>query len=244
MDGVINFDKPVGITSAKALYRVRALTGFRKSGHAGTLDPGAEGVLLICCGRATKLVEQLMGLRKVYRATGRLDVTSASLDSDSPHEAVPCARVPVAEEVAAALAGFAGVIDQIPPAISAIKISGRPAYKLARRGEAPELRARAVTIHWLRLHQYEWPMIDFEMSCGRGTYVRALIRDLGARLGVGGCLTSLARTRIGPFARAAGATFDDLEREGGTRLIPIERVVELLADRDAAADSGQRAGKD
>ena len=211
IDGIINLNKPVGITSAKALYRIRSITGMRKSGHAGTLDPGADGVLVICVGKATKLVERIMDQPKVYRATARLDVTSESFDSDRPLKPVEVATRPDRDLVARALAGFEGTFGQVPPAISALKIGGVPAYKLARKGRTPVLKARAVTIYWAHLHACAWPVIDFEIACGRGTYVRALIRDLGERLGTGGCLTRLTRKAVGPFHLDHAQTIEDLQ---------------------------------
>jgi len=233
MDGVINLNKPTGITSAKALYRVRKITRVRKSGHAGTLDPGAAGVLLLCLGKATKLVEALMDQPKVYRATARLDVTSESFDRDRPPIDVPVAAVPDAEGVRAACGRFEGAIEQVPPAISAVKVGGRPAYKRSRAGETLELKARTVQVYWLHVRRYEWPTIDFELACGRGTYVRALIRDLGTALGTGGCLTALARTAIGPFRLAEAHSFADLESADGQEdyLIPLQRARDLLAQR-------------
>ena len=230
MDGLIVLNKPTGITSAKALYRVRKVTRVRKSGHAGTLDPGAAGVLILCLGRGTNLVERLMDLPKVYRAEARLDVTSASFDSDRPLIDVPCARIPTDDELRAACADFTGTIAQVPPAISAVKIGGKPSYKHARAGREVELKPRPVHIYWLHVHDYRWPRLDFEMACGRGTYVRSLIRDLGAALGVGGCLTALTRTEVGPFRIADGATFEDLEREPAweQRVIPLERAAEMI----------------
>lgn len=234
MDGLINFNKPVGITSAKALYRVRTITRERKSGHAGTLDPGASGVLLLCLGKGTKLVERLMDQPKVYRTTARLDVTSESFDSDRPHKNVPVASPPSREQVAAALATFEGVIEQVPPSISAIKVGGVPSYRLVGRGMDQPLKPRPVRIDWIRLHAYEWPTIDFEMCCGRGTYVRSLIRDLGAALGTGGCLTSLSRIRIGPFAIEDGWTFERLEKSGFAEyLIPCDNVLAQMAAASA-----------
>lgn len=211
LDGLINLYKPPGISSAKALYRVRKLTGQRKSGHAGTLDPAAEGVLLLCLGKGTKWVERLMGLPKGYRATARLDVTSESYDSDRPLEPVTVEREPTAEEVSTAAERFIGTIEQVPPAISALKVGGQPAYKLARKGEAPQLKARSVRIDGLRVLRYAWPELEFELDCGRGTYVRSLIRDWGAALGVGGCLSGLIRTYVGPFRTEAGWTLERLE---------------------------------
>jgi len=199
VDGIIILNKPTGITSAKALYRVRSITGERKSGHAGTLDPAASGVLVLCLGKATKLVESIMDQPKVYRATARFDVTSESFDSDRPLTVVEVAAIPTIEAVRAVCAGFEGVIEQIPPQISAVKIGGVPAYKRRAGDSLMVLAARPVTVYWLHIHALTWPTIDFEMCCGRGTYVRSLIRDLGQRLGTGGCLTALTRSRVGPF---------------------------------------------
>ena len=233
IDGVINLNKPVGITSAKALYRVRKLTRVRKSGHAGTLDPGADGVLVLCLGGATKLVEALMDQPKVYRASARLDITSESYDSDRPLVQVPVATQPSAAAVREAVRSFEGEIQQIPPAISAVKVGGQPAYRRHRAGETLELKPRTATVYWLHIQRYEWPVLDFEMACGRGTYVRAIIRDLGSALGVGGCLTSLARTQIGPFTLDESATFSDLEtcHDWERFLTPLERARDLLAAR-------------
>ena len=145
-DGLLNFRKPTGITSAKALYKVRAVTQIRKSGHAGTLDPAADGVLLLCMGKGTKRVERLMNLSKVYHAIGRLDVTNHSLDSDSPYAAVEIQAIPSKDEVAQAAAHLQGFHEQIPPAVSAVKVAGVRSYKLARRGQAVPLKPRAVRI--------------------------------------------------------------------------------------------------
>lgn len=231
--GLIVLNKPVGITSAKAVYRVRKITGVRKSGHAGTLDPAADGVLVLCLGRATKLVEAIMDQPKVYRAAARLDVTSHSFDADSPLAPVETAEPPPGEGIREALAAFEGRIEQVPPAISAIKIGGRPAYELARKNLAPELKPRPVTVYWLHLHGYEWPSMNFEMCCGRGTYVRALIRDLGRRLCTGGCLTALTRTAVGPFVLDQAFTFEQLEAQSDplAALIPLERAKAMLDPR-------------
>lgn len=227
MDGVINFHKSVGITSAKALYKVRAITKQKKSGHAGTLDPAASGVLILCMGKATKLVESIMDHPKVYRTTARLDATSESFDSDRPLVPISVTIPPTEAQVREALARFEGTIQQVPPTISAIKIGGRPSYKLAGTDKQVELAPRPVTIYWLHLHRYEYPEIDFEMCCGRGTYVRSLIRDLGVRLGTGGVLTSLVRTQIGPLTLETARTLDALKAATS----PAEYVIDLLQAR-------------
>lgn len=243
MDGVINLCKPVGLTSARALYRVRKLTGQRKSGHAGTLDPAASGVLVLCLGRATKLVEALMDQPKVYRTTARLDLTSASFDADSATTPVPVAIPPTAAQISAALASLEGTIQQVPPLVSAVKVSGRPAYKLARRGETVELKPRPVQVYWIHVHRYAWPWLDFELACGRGTYVRALVRDLGAALQTGGCLMSLARHAVGPFRLEESWTPERLaaERDPARYLLTFERARELLEARPVAVPARPRA---
>jgi tRNA pseudouridine55 synthase len=230
VDGLINLNKPAGISSARALDRVRRLTGQRKSGHAGTLDVAADGVLLICLGRATKLVERLMNLPKVYRAAARLDVTSPGLDSERDVTPVVITSIPGADRVREVLMEFEGLIDQTPPAFSALKIAGRPAYKLARRGQDPELKPRRVRIDWIRLRRYAWPELEFDVCCGRGTYVRALIRDIGARLQAGGCLTRLTRLEVGPFTVDDAWAFGRLEAPGAieSALLPMPRALEIL----------------
>ena len=230
MDGLINFHKPAGITSAKALYKVRAITGQRKSGHAGTLDPAASGVLILCLGKATKLVESIMNHPKVYRTTARLDVTSESFDSDRPLVPVEVTNPPNESEIRNALTSFEGTIQQAPPNISAIKVGGVPSYKLAGSDRAVALAPRPVKVPWLHLHSYVFPNIDFEMCCGRGTYVRSLIRDLGVALGTGGVLTSLVRTQIGPLKLDAAWTLEALKSAAHSSeyLIELSRARELL----------------
>lgn len=230
MDGLINLYKPVGLTSAVALQRARRITGQRKSGHAGTLDPAAEGVLILCLGRATKLVESLMDLPKVYRATARLDQTSPGYDSERDVTPVAVERIPDEAAVRAALSRFVGEIQQVPPALSAVKVGGRPAYRLSREGKPPELAARPVRIYQTTLWSYNWPCVEFEVACGRGTYIRALIRDLGVALQTGGCLTRLVRTAVGPWTADAAWTLERLEQAPEAQwLIPPAQVPALLA---------------
>jgi tRNA pseudouridine55 synthase len=232
MDGTLNLYKPIGISSARALHRVRKLLGQRKSGHAGTLDPLADGVLLVCLGRATRLVEQLMDQPKVYRAVAALDATSASFDAETPAVAVPVERPPDLERVAAVLHAFEGPGQQVPPASSAVKVSGRPAYKLSRAGKPPRLAARPIQVYWLHVHRYAWPRLDFELACGRGTYIRALVRDLGLALGTGGTLTSLTRRAVGPFHSAESWSLERLAAaDPAQAVIPLEQAREMLAVR-------------
>jgi len=185
---------------------------------------------VLCMGKATKLVESIMDQPKVYRATARLDVTSESFDSDRPLLPVEVLNIPTLDDVIDACKKFEGVIQQVPPAISAIKVGGRPAYKLTAQGKPPKLEPRSATIYWLHVHAYDYPAIDFELACGRGTYVRSLIRDLGEALGTGGCLTSLVRKQVGPFVVGEAQTYDSLESAEGPNnyLISLERARDLL----------------
>lgn len=217
MDGLINLNKPTGVTSAAALEAVRRALGAPKSGHAGTLDPLAEGVLLICLGRATKLVEALMDLPKIYRTTIALDRTNDTYDLEHPTVPVPIDVPPTMEEVRAGLQSFEGLVQQTPPASSAVKVGGRPAYRLSRAGRPPTLSPRPVRIYWLHLLRYTWPELECEVACGRGTYIRALARDIGLQLRTGACVTRLARRAVGPFH------VDDavaLERISGLPAVP------------------------
>lgn len=230
MDGLIVLDKPLRLTSARALDHVRRITGIRKSGHAGTLDPLATGVLVICLGRATKLVERLMAQPKVYRVTMRLDITSASYDLESPPIEVD-ATPPSEGLVQEAMRALEGDIEQVPPLASALKVGGRPAYRFHRKGDSMELSARPVVVYWLALHAYQWPEAKFSVACGRGTYVRALVRDLGASLGAGGCLTALERSAIGPFAQQNAWTLEALQAgDWRQAVIPLENAIELVAE--------------
>ncbi len=229
LDGIINLHKPLGLTSAQALDRVRMITGQRKSGHAGSLDPAAEGVLVLCLGAATKLVEGMMDQPKVYRAAARLDLTSAGHDSEKETYPVEVAAPPDTARVARVLRSFEGNIEQVPPALSAVKVRGKSAYRLSRAGKPPTLAPRPVTIYWLHLRRYDWPALEFEVACGRGTYIRALIRDIGERLATGGCLTALVRLAVGPFALAESWTQERLAAgRPDDYLIPLARARELL----------------
>lgn len=224
MEGLVVLDKPLGLTSARALDRVRTVTRQRKSGHAGTLDPLATGVLLICLGRATKLVEKIMDQPKVYRTTVRLDQTSDSFDLECETRTAEVLRPPTLDEVRNALSRFEGWTSQVPPNTSAVKIKGVPAYRRHARGQAIQLTPRPARIDWIHVHRYQWPELDIEIGCGRGVYVRSLVRDLGLALGVGGCLTALRRVRIGPFSLENAHTVEQLRSAESVEqyLIPLD----------------------
>ncbi len=211
--GILLVDKPGGVTSHDVVARARRALNTRKIGHAGTLDPMATGLLVLGVGPATRLLTYLVGLDKTYEATIRLGVSTDSDDADGTEteraDADSLAAVGDAD-IAAGIAALSGEIDQVPSRVSAIKVGGKRAYDLARAGEHVELKARRVTISRFEIravHRAD-ATIDVEVvvDCSSGTYIRALARDLGADLGVGGHLTALRRTRIGPFEVADAVT--------------------------------------
>lgn len=230
MDGLINLYKPLGVTSTQALYEARKITGQRKSGHAGTLDPLAEGVLILCLGRGTKLVEKLMDQPKVYRTVCRLDVTSTSFDFETERVPVPVAEPPTRARLDEVLQGFVGEISQVPPLTSAVKVRGRPAYRFARQGEHVALDARQVRIYGIEVCRYAWPELEVEVTCGRGTYIRALVRDLAVALGTGGCLAGLTRSAVGPFTADDAWSLGELAaaEDPVAALVPVAEALQLL----------------
>lgn len=199
LTGVLNIDKPLGVTSHDVVTQVRRALGEQRVGHAGTLDPLATGVLIVCVGPAVRLSEFLMASSKTYVAEVHLGRVTTTDDG----EGAISAEVPVdhlrAEQISAALLPFAGDIVQIPPAYSAVKQDGKKLYQLARRGKIVEAAPRRVRIDALRLLDWSPPIARIEIVCGPGTYIRSLARDLGAALGVGGSLAGLRRTVSGVF---------------------------------------------
>lgn len=220
---VLAFDKPYRASSFNVVYGVRntlsAHMGGRKIkvGHAGTLDPLATGVLLICTGRATKRIEELQQMGKEYVATLKLGATTASYDMEHPENAVFPTEHITEQLVLDTLQRFVGDIQQIPPVYSACKIEGKRSYHLARRGKEIQLKPKTLHIDEIELLKYDMPEITIRVSCGKGTYIRALARDIGRELGSGAFLTSLRRTRIGAVRAEDCVTLDDfpawLERQ-------------------------------
>ncbi len=211
ISGILNVDKPAAWTSFRVVSLVRRLTGVRRVGHAGTLDPFATGVLLICLGQATRLSEYLMETTKVYRAeaclgivTDTFDVTGAPISEADPSGVDR-------QQVEEALAAFVGEIEQVPPMFSALKHGGEPLYRYARARQQVERAARRVTIHRLQLLSYQSPLVSIEVECGKGTYIRTLAHDLGQRLGCGAHLATLARLRVGPFTLEEACSVPELE---------------------------------
>ena len=199
-EGILNVDKPAGMTSHDVVARVRRLTGQRKVGHAGTLDPMATGVLLLCLGRATRVAEYLAAGSKRYRATVRLGIATDTYDADGRVTAhTPEWEDVDPEAIEVALAPWRGVVTQVPPTFSAIKIRGRRAYQMARRGEPVSLQARLVTIKELTVCGWTPPLLTLELECSPGTYVRSIAHDLGQALGTGAHLAALVRLASGPW---------------------------------------------
>jgi tRNA pseudouridine55 synthase len=196
--GLLILNKPGGLTSHDVVNRVRRATHIKQVGHAGTLDPMATGVLVICVGQATRISEYLMGHDKTYRATIRLGVETDTYDADGEVVATHEAHVEHAE-IEQALRSFVGDIQQIPPMYSALKRDGQKLVDLARQGIEIEREARAVTVYSIDLLDYQTPEVTIEVRCSAGTYIRSIAHDLGARLGTGAHLTALTRTASGPF---------------------------------------------
>jgi len=245
MLGVVNLDKPVGPTSHDMVGMMRRLTGTRRIGHAGTLDPLASGVLPILVGGATRFSAELTGGSKRYDAVIRLGARSATDDAQGPIEPVE-APVPHESTLREALASFVGTFDQLPPAFSARKVGGRTAHRAARAGEPIALPPRSVTIHSLDLlafeHVDEGADLRVDLRCGAGTYVRALARDLGERLGCGGYLRTLRRTEAAGLSVDTALTPERLEVLAGEgrlseAILPVGDLLLLprvTLDRDAA----------
>ncbi len=207
--GILNIAKPAGMTSHDVVDRVRQMSGQRRVGHAGTLDPAATGVLVVCLGQATRVAEYLMASDKVYQAQIRLGVSTDTHDAEG--QVTATAEVDVGkEEVRGTLASFVGSIQQVPPMYSALKRGGIPLYKLARRGITVEREPRPVEIHNIELLDWNPPLLTIRVKCSPGTYIRALARDLGQKLGCGAHLHSLTRLASGHFTLEEAVSLDEL----------------------------------
>ncbi|GAA2116529.1 tRNA pseudouridine(55) synthase TruB [Nocardioides bigeumensis] len=223
--GLVVVDKPGAMTSHDVVARARRALGTRKVGHAGTLDPMATGVLVLGVGRATRLLGHLLATEKTYVATARLGVSTTTDDAEGEVTGATPAGQLAEHDIRSALARFVGDIEQVPTDVSAIKVDGRRAYERVRAGEEVELPARPVTVHEIEVHDVrsvaDFTDVDFSVRCSSGTYVRALARDLGAALGVGGHLIALRRTAVGAFGLDVAVTLEDLAERGKEALVPI-----------------------
>jgi tRNA pseudouridine55 synthase len=241
--GLVIVDKPGGMTSHDVVARIRRLAGTRKVGHAGTLDPMATGVLVVGVEKATRLLGYLTLTEKQYDATIRLGQSTSTDDAEGEIAGGSPAAGVSAETLAQAAAGLTGEILQVPPAVSAIKVGGQRAYRLTRAGAAPDLQPRPVTV-------YEFTMtaarpvgdlldVDVTVRCSSGTFIRALARDLGGKLGTGGHLTRLRRTRVGGYGLESARTLDQLAER--FEVLPLaQAAAPLFPRRDLSADEARR----
>ena len=240
VNGWVVLDKPVGITSTHAVSRLKRIYNGKKAGHAGTLDPLASGILPVAFGEATKTVPFVQDGEKGYRFTVLWGAETDTDDADGTIVARSDAR-PGRADIEALLPGFVGTISQRPPAFSAIKIAGERAYDLARDGQTVDLAPRLVTIDALDIVAMDGDSTIFETRCGKGTYVRAIARDLGRALGCRGHVTALRRTRVGPFHEADAVTLDVLETpEGAAEALRrveagLSELTRILVDRSDAS---------
>jgi tRNA pseudouridine55 synthase len=241
--GLVVVDKPAGVTSHDVVSRVRRLSGTRKVGHAGTLDPMATGVLVLGVNRATRLLGHLTLTEKAYDATIRLGASTTTDDAEGDVVSTAATDDLDGARIRSALAAFVGDIEQVPTTVSAIKVDGRRAYQRVREGEEVQLSARPVTIHALDVHQVRTTAAgieaDVSVRCSSGTYIRAIARDLGTELGVGGHLGALRRTAVGPFALDDAHTLEQLAEE-----LTIMPIAEAARTCFSSRDLGQAQAGD
>lgn len=251
INGFLNLHKPVGITSMDAVRRVKRITGQRrKVGHAGTLDPLAEGVLPICFGQATRLMELVVSGWKQYRMTVRLGAVSNTYDAEGDIEEITDPSSLTRADIAGSLTDFVGEIDQLPPMYSAIKVDGHRLYDLARAGRQIERSPRRVSVRSISIDDLSLPFVTLTVECGKGTYLRSIAHDLGQTLGCGAYVTELSRLSCGQFEGSDGITPDALEQSAASgdwtsHLHPVDwalrelPAVEVDADRARAVRHGQ-----
>ena len=232
VNGFLNLYKPTGITSMEALRRVKRMTGQRqKVGHGGTMDPLARGVLPVCFGQATRLMDYVVGGTKRYVMDVRLGQSTSTYDSEGEVTSTRSTDQVTQPEIESILEGFIGLVEQVPPMYSAVKVDGQRLYKLARAGIEVERQARTVEIHSIRLTRVELPELTLDVECGRGVYMRTLAHDLGEALGCGGHVTDLERRYCGGFSAENSVTLEELEtaaqEPGGWKhlLHPVDWVV-------------------
>ncbi len=239
MNGLLVLDKPGGMTSRDAVNRLQKwFPRQTKIGHTGTLDPLATGVLVVCIGFATRLADYVQAMGKSYESRFRLGVSSTSDDADGEVTETLSAVAPTRAQIDLALTAFSGNVEQLPPSVSALKVGGRRAHDLARKGKEVPLAPRTVRIDAVRVLAYEWPWLDVEVDCGKGTYIRSIARDLGARLGCGGLVQTLRRTRVGPFLAEQGVSVD--ADPAGVKLLPMTIAVAGMEQIRLSADEIRR----
>jgi len=242
--GLVIVDKAAGMTSHDVVARVRRLAGTRKVGHAGTLDPMATGVLVLGVNRATRLLGHLMLTEKAYDATILLGTSTTTDDAEGEITATVATAGLTDEAIRDALTAFVGEIDQVPTAVSAIKVDGKRAYQRVRDGEEVELKARRVTVRELTVTDIRGPEVDISVRCSSGTYIRAIARDLGTALQVGGHLTALRRTAVGRFDLTQAHSLEELADD--LTIVPIADAARTTfpgVDLDEAQAADVRVGR-
>jgi tRNA pseudouridine55 synthase len=245
MNGVININKPSGMTSHDVVQQARRILREKRIGHTGTLDPLATGVLVLCVGNATRIAQYLEAGEKEYAAVMRLGITTDTLDAEGRVLERRAYAAPSRVALAEAMQKFSGAIMQRPPAYSAIKISGVPSYELARQGKAEPNKARPVTIHDIRLTAYDDPFVSLAVRCSKGVYIRSLCADIGDAVGAGSHVTGLQRTRSGRFTIAESVTLEELAgmTAAGTLDKAMTTVDEALAGFPALSVEDDQAGR-
>jgi tRNA pseudouridine55 synthase len=242
--GVLVVDKPLGWNSMRVVARARRAAGGIKTGHAGTLDPLATGVVVVCLGKATKCVDRIMGMTKIYEAEIDLTAFTSTDDREGQREEIAVEQPPTEEALRSAMARLTGQVTQRPPAFSAVHINGQRAWRLARRGEAVEMPERTVRVDLFELLGYAWPVAHVRVTCGKGTYIRSLARDLGVALGTGGHLASLRRLAVGAYdlSKAVdGARLDQPLGQEDLLPMPAQPMPALQVSEQPVSEQGDSA---
>lgn len=233
VNGILNINKPQGVTSFGVVARIRRLTGVKRAGHAGTLDPLATGVLPVCLGHATRVIEYLADSRKTYLAEMLLGITTDTQDIEGTTLEQKDPATVTLDRFTSLLPSFTGIIEQVPPMYSAVKYKGQPLYQLARAGQTVERKSRTAEIYSLVITRWEPPIISLSVECSKGTYIRTLIHDMGQELGCGAVMQNLVRSAYGPFAIEQAVSPDTLEEavqdcDWQQYLAPVDAVLDAL----------------
>ncbi|MEE8450417.1 MAG: tRNA pseudouridine(55) synthase TruB [Thermoguttaceae bacterium] len=235
--GILNLNKPPAVTSRDVVNQIQRLVRPAKVGHAGTLDPLATGVLVVCVGAATRLIEYVQRMPKGYTGTFLLGRSSPTEDIEGEVTELDNPPVPTREQIVAAAAALVGHIEQRPPIYSALKVDGRRAYALARKGKEVALKPRCITIHRLEVEAYDYPQLTLNIECGSGTYIRSLGRDLAESLSTAAVMSALVRTKIGCFdLKDALDPLRITEQSWPEQVLPASRAVESLPRIELSAD--------
>lgn len=241
INGLLVVDKPTHMTSRDAVNRVQGLFPRKtRIGHAGTLDPLATGVLVICIGKATRLIEYVQDMEKEYVTDLVLGAVSDTDDGEGKISIQSNGPIPDQQTVEEVLQKFVGVVEQVPPNYSAAKIGGKRAYHLARKGEAVALEARKIQIDTIKLLEYQYPHLRLHIRCGKGTYIRSIARDLGQKLGCGAYVGTLRRLRIGCFTEEIAVALPEKGQREIPQLLPISQAVSQLPHMEISPDQAKR----